>query len=82
MDFAAALKALKEDYRVTNTYWNGPGMYLALQRPDEHSKMGLPYIYINMPKEHPLYPGKMVPWTPSQLDIMSEGWKICGPEVE
>ena len=82
MDFVAALKALKEGYRVVNTCWNGPGMYLALQRPDEHSKMGLPYIYIHMPKEHPLYPGKMVPWTPSQLDIMSEGWKICVPGVE
>ena len=79
MDFADALKALKEGYRVQNKCWNGPGMYLALQTPDEHSKMGCPYIYINMPKEHPLYPGKMVPWIPSQLDLMSDGWKICGP---
>ena len=79
MDFADALKALKNGYRVQNKCWNGPGMYLALQAPDENSKMGLPYIYINMPKEHPLYSDKMVPWTPSQLDLMSEGWKICGP---
>lgn len=81
MDFADALKALKEGYRVQNKCWNGPGMYLALQVPDEHSKMGLPYIYINMPEDHPLYPGKNVPWTPSQLDLMSDGWKICGPGV-
>lgn len=79
MDFSDALRALMKGYRVTNKRWNGGGMYLALQTPDEHSKMGLPYIYIGMPKEHPLYSGKMVPWTPSQLDIMSECWEICGP---
>jgi len=79
LNFSEALKVLKEGYRVSNKCWNGPGMYLELQRPDEHSKMGLPYIFINMPKEHPLYPDKKVPWTPSQLDLMSEGWEICGP---
>jgi hypothetical protein len=80
MNFSQALDALKEGYRVENRSWNGKGMHLALQRPDEHSKMGLPYIYITLPKDHPIYPGKMVPRTPSQLDIMSDGWKICGPE--
>lgn len=83
MDFSEALKALKEGYRVENKCWNGKGMYLALQRPDANSKMTLPYIYINFPKEHPLYPDKKVPWLASQLDLLSEGWEICGPaEVE
>lgn len=76
MDFADALKALKTGAKVQNKCWNCPGMYLHLQVPDENSKMGCPYIYINVPKEHPLYPGKIVPWTPSQLDLMSEGWKV------
>ncbi|MFA5376592.1 MAG: DUF2829 domain-containing protein [Dehalococcoidia bacterium] len=79
MDFSDALEALKNGYRVYNKCWNGPDMYLELQRPDEHSKMGLPYIFINMPKEHPLYPDKKVPWLASQLDMMSEGWEVCGP---
>jgi hypothetical protein len=79
MDFSDALRSLKNGYRVQNKCWNGPGLYLELQRPDEHSKMGLPYIFINMPKEHPLYPNKKVPWLASQLDLMSDGWEICGP---
>lgn len=80
MDFSYALRSLRDGYRVQNVFWNGKGMYLALQTPDAHSKMGEPYIYIHMPKEHPLYPDKMVPWTPSQLDLMSSGWQIMGPE--
>jgi hypothetical protein len=77
MDFVEALRALLDGRRVQNVCWNGPGMFLAVQRPDAHSKMGCPYIYINMPEEHPLYPAKMVPWTPSQLDLFSDGWKFC-----
>lgn len=76
MDFADALKALKNGQKVQNKCWNGPGMYLEMQVPDENSKMGCPYIYINMPEAHPLYPNKMVPWTPSQLDLMSDGWEV------
>jgi len=29
-----------------------------------------------MPDSHPDYPHVMVPWTPSQLDLMSEQWEI------
>jgi hypothetical protein len=81
MDFADALKALKEGYRVTNCFWNGKEMYLAAQMPDEHSANTQPYIYIQMPKDHPIYPGGRTPWTPSQLDLFSSGWQICGPEA-
>lgn len=80
IDFSQALIALKEGKHVRNTSWNGQGMYLALQRPDEHSKMGQPYIYIAMPIGHQSYSGKLVPWTPSQLDLMSVGWEICDEE--
>ena len=81
MDFSDALKHIKRGFQVFNTGWNGRGMFLEMQVPDEHSKMGLPYIYINMPNDHPLFPAKMVPWTPSQLDLMSDGWEVVNADV-
>ncbi len=69
MDFSWALVVLKCGARVHNLGWNGEGMYLELQRPDEHSKMGLPYIFLKTVS------GELVPWTPSQLDLMSEQWE-------
>lgn len=82
MDFSDALRALKTGACIKNERWNGQGMYLALQVPDQFSKMGTPYIYLCMPDSHPNYPHVMVPWTPSQLDLMSDGWNIYKPGVE
>ncbi len=49
-------------------------MWLELQRPDAHSKMTLPYIYLNYP-ECVTYPyGARVPWLASQTDMLSEDW--------
>lgn len=76
MDFADAFRALKTGACVRNEHWNGKGMYLYLQMPDEMSMMNVPYIYLCMPDSHPNYPHVMVPWTPSQLDLMSEQWEI------
>jgi hypothetical protein len=77
MNFSDALDYLKKGFRVENMVWNGKGMYLEIQVLDKNSKMGLPYIYIVMPKDHPTYPGAMVPWTPSQMDLMSNDWEVC-----
>ena len=46
MDFGHAIYALKSGQKVSRSGWNGKGMWLALQVPDEHSKMSLPYIYM------------------------------------
>jgi len=45
-------------------------MWLALQIPDEHSKMTLPYIYMST------VDGKLVPWLASQTDMLAEDWCI------
>ena len=37
-----AVKQLQDRKRVRRTGWNGKGMYLKLQVPDEHSKMERP----------------------------------------
>lgn len=79
MTFGNALEALKQGEQVARIGWNGKGMWLNLQRPDEHSKMTLPYIYIEYPvnPEHHMYPnGSRVPWIASQSDVLAEDWFI------
>lgn len=59
--------------------WNGKGLYVVLQRPDKHSKMTRPYLYIVSPagstnqfegedQEH------RVPWLASQTDMLATDW--------
>lgn len=75
MDFGQALVVLKAGGRVARAGWNGIGMWLVLQRPDLHSKMTLPYIYIEYPVGHRAYPsGSRVPWLASQTDLLADDW--------
>lgn len=73
--FAMALPALRNGYKVTRAGWNGGGMWLEIQWPDTHSKMTLPYIYLNYPADAKVYPNACVPWTPSQTDILATDWQ-------
>lgn len=66
--FSAALEAVKSGYSIQRKGWNGKGLKVCLQCPDEHSKMNLPYLYIEYPN------GDRCPWLASQTDIMSEDW--------
>lgn len=68
--FSDALQMLKEGCRVQREGWNGKGMWLELQKPDEHSKMTLPYIYMST------VTGDLVPWLASQTDILAEDWAL------
>jgi hypothetical protein len=70
MNFGDAIRALKEGKRVSRTGWNGKGMWLELQRPDVHSKMTLPYIYMKTAQDD------LVPWLASQTDVLAEDWGI------
>ena len=74
MDFGEALKVLKEGQAVQRDGWNGAGLWLELQVPDEHSKMTLPYIYINYPDDAKTTPGAKCPWLASQTDLLAEDW--------
>lgn len=68
MNFSQALELLKSGKRIYRSGWNGKEMYLELQKPDENSKMTLPYIYIMTVQ------GEVVPWLASQTDILAEDW--------
>lgn len=70
MGFGEALESLKLGMRVARSGWNGRGMWLALQSPDAHSKMTLPYIYMCTVR------ADLVPWIASQTDILAEDWYV------
>lgn len=70
MDIGDAKVALQNGEKVARDNWNGEGQFLELQVPDQHSKMTLPYIFINTVQ------GDKVPWIASQTDILSEDWYI------
>lgn len=74
LTFGGALVALKDGCRVSRSGWNGKGMWLKLQRPDDHSKMNLPYIYMKTADGH------LVPWLASQTDMLAEDWSIVDAE--
>lgn len=68
MDFGDALKYLRNGLKVAREGWNGKDMYLALQTPDDHSKMRRPYLYMS-PVD-----GDLVPWVASQSDLLANDW--------
>lgn len=75
-NFADALLHLMAGGCVRRAGWNGKGMWLALQMPDDHSKMTLPYIYLNYPPCETYPTGARVPWLASQTDLLMSDWEI------
>ena len=75
LNFGEAIASLKTGHYVHREGWNDKGMFLGLQVPDEHSKMGLPYIFKST------VDGKLVPWLASQTDMLSEDWVVNMPGV-
>lgn len=74
MDFSLALGMLKNGDKIFREGWNGKNQVLELQRPDENSKMTLPYIFIKTVQ------GDLVPWLASQTDLLAEDWKAESKE--
>jgi len=76
MSFSEALRALKHGKKLARVGWNGNGLWLELQRPDAHSKMTLPYIFMSYPDDAANTPGARVPWLASQTDMLAEDWML------
>lgn len=68
--FSWALTLLNTGHRLRRRGWNGKGQWVALQRPDENSKMNAPYLYLNNTF------GVLVPWVPSQGDLFAHDWEV------
>lgn len=70
ISFSAALIEVKKGASIQREGWNGKGLFVKAQYPDTHSKMNLPYLYIEYPN------GDKCPWLASQTDIMAEDWTV------
>ena len=70
MNFGETLTLVKAGIKMTRAGWNGKGMWIEIQRPDTHSKMTLPYLFLNYPH------GDKVPWLASQTDMLQDDWMI------
>ena len=71
MTFSKALDHLRSGTKIARDGWNGKNMWIALQVPDQNSKMTLPYIYMRTAQ------GDLVPWLASQTDILSNDWELA-----
>ncbi len=79
MNFGDAIEALRNKKKVARQGWNGKGIFIELQVPDQFSKMTSPYIYINttgLQTDNPDAPKSLVPWLASQTDMLALDWQI------
>lgn len=76
ISFSKALDAAKLGKSIRRVGWNGSGLLVKVQFPDENSKMSLPYLYIEYPVDAKTTPGAKCPWLASQTDLMAEDWLI------
>lgn len=79
MNFGEAIEALKDGKKVARKGWNGKGIFIELQVPDDYSKMTHPYIFIDttgLMTENKEAPKDRVPWLASQTDMLSNDWKV------
>jgi hypothetical protein len=67
-NFDEALVLFKQGKSMYREGWNGKGMFITAQFPDENSKMSRPYLYITLAS------GERVPWLPSQSDLFADDW--------
>lgn len=87
LNFSKALEFMKMGLEVTREGWNGKGMWLEIQHPDEHSKMTRPYVFMTIPAgatnqfgEQGRWENQRVPWLCSQTDLLAEDWEVVlGP---
>jgi hypothetical protein len=69
MDIGQAVRRLLSGDKVARSGWNGKGMYIELQEPDDDSKMTMPYVYMKTAD------GNLVPWLCSQTDLLATDWE-------
>lgn len=78
-DFGWALHQLRSGKTVRRRGWNGKGIFIELQVPDEHSEMSSPYIFIDttgLQTDNEDAPRSRVPWLASQTDMLAKDWEV------
>lgn len=70
-DIGWAVRQMWSNQAVRRRGWNGKGMYLKIQVPDDESKMSMPFVWIRTVN------GLRVPWLCSQTDLLAKDWEIA-----
>jgi hypothetical protein len=70
LNIGFAVELLHMGHKVARAGWNGKGMHLELQVPDDNSKMSRPYVYMKTVDD------QLVPWTCSQSDLLADDWML------
>lgn len=81
--FGEAINRLRKGEKLRRRGWNGKNIFIALQVPDENSKMTHEYIYIdttNLETDNEDAPRDRVPWLASQTDMLSFDWEVWTPK--
>ena len=79
MDFGDVIREIKADLsrRFARRGWNGKGIFIKIQIPDEGSANTLQDIYIvtnELVSDNPDAPRGRVPWLASQTDMLADDW--------
>lgn len=84
MNFGEAIEQMKMGFGISRKGWNGKGIFVAIQEPDEDSMMTAPYIYIDtsgLLTGNPDAQKVLVPWLASQTDMLAEDWELKGSTI-
>lgn len=79
-DIGWAIREMRYGRETRRRGWNGKGIHIELQVPDEHSKMSSPYIFIDttgLQSANVDAPKSRVPWLASQTDLLAVDWETC-----
>ena len=70
MSFSKALELIKQGKKLARVGWNGERRCVELQVLDDHSKMGLAYMYLKTAT------GLLCPWSISNSDALTDDWFV------
>jgi len=79
LSFSEVLDALKNKGRCRRRGWNGKGIFIGLQVPDQNSKMTRSYVYIDttgLDSDNPDAKKCVVPWILTQTDLLATDWEL------
>ena len=74
-----AIKFMRNGHSVARKGWNGKGICIKMQKPDDNSFMTQEYIYIdttNLQSFNKDAAKGRVPWVASQTDLLAEDYII------
>lgn len=87
MNFGQALEIIKQGGKVARGGWNGQGVFLELRKPTSSAFESFHSEFIvidttNLKTDNKLAPRTIIPWAPSQTDMLAEDWYGIGEEIK